>query len=49
MTSNVVTSYVARPLVAVLTAPDNVDNVFGLGIFRLDAATEVIFADAFEG
>ena len=34
--------------VAVLTAPDNVDNVFGLGIFRLDAATEVIFADGFE-
>ena len=34
---------------AVLTAPDNVNNVFGLGVFRLDVATEVIFADGFEG
>lgn len=34
--------------VAVLTHPDDVNNVFGLGVFRLAVATEVIFADGFE-
>lgn len=34
--------------VAVLTHPDDVNNVFGLGVFRLDVATELIFADGFE-
>ncbi len=34
--------------VAVLVAPDNVNDVLGLGIFRIDFAAEVLFADGFE-
>ena len=34
--------------IAVLTAPDDVNDVYGLGVFRLAFATELIFADGFE-
>lgn len=34
--------------IAVLTAPDDVDDVYGLGAFRLAFAAERLFADGFE-
>lgn len=34
--------------IAVLTAPDNVNDVFGLGAFRQAFAAELLFADGFE-
>lgn len=34
--------------IAVLTAPDNVNDVYGLGVFRLAFDTESIFSDGFE-
>ncbi len=34
--------------IAVLTAPDNVNDVYGLGVFRQAVAAELLFADGFE-
>lgn len=34
--------------IAVLTAPDNVDDVYGLGVFRQAFAAETLCADGFE-
>lgn len=34
--------------IAVLTAPDNVNDVYGLGVFRQAFAADLLFADGFE-